>query len=416
VRSAPALLAALLCVACRPQAVDVSAVLDGYRAVAYASYSDALTASGRLQRAVGALVEQPSDESLQAARAAWRAARVPYAQTEALRFGNWFVDEWELGVNAWPVDEGFLDYVAEPYAASPTNALARANLIASTELMIGGLALRTDPLKPSVLMTAQGRSDVEANVATGFHAIEFMLWGQDRHGYGAGSGERPWTDYATTAAQCTDGDRPAPLRHCERRRALLGSAVELLRLALVEMTPTWGAQSGSYGDRLVKGDADEGLRRVLFGLATMASAELAGERMQVALLARAPEEEQDCFSDDTHNSLYYNALGIENFYYGRYRGMQARVSLADLARSRDAALAGEIDRAFERSRGALRAIQQAGEHGERFDQLIAPQHPQGAQLIGTAIAALQAEAVLLETLGQRLGLGALDPHHPDAGE
>ncbi|MDP9140475.1 MAG: peptidase [Pseudomonadota bacterium] len=415
-RNAPVLLAALLCVACRPQPVDVGTVLDGYRAVAYASYSDALMATQQLQRAVSDFVEQPSEQSLRAARVAWRAARVPYAQTEALRFGNWFVDEWELGVNAWPVDEGFLDYVAEPYAASPTNALSRANLIASTELMIGGLTLRTDPLKPSVLISAQGRSDVEANVATGFHAIEFMLWGQDRHGYGAGAGERPWTDYATDAAQCTDGDRAAPLRHCERRRAFLSGAVELLRLALVEMTPTWGAQSGSYGDRLVKGDADEGLRRVLFGLATMASAELAGERMQVALLARAPEEEQDCFSDDTHNSLYYNALGIENFYYGRYGGMQAKASLADLARRRDAVLATEIDRAFERSRGALRAIQQAGEQGERFDQLIAPQHPQGAQLIGSAIAALQAEAALLETLGQRLGLGALDPHHPDAGE
>jgi len=416
VRNTPVLLAALLCAACRPQPVDVSTVLDGYRAVAYASYSDALTATQQLQRAVGDFVEQPSEQSLQAARVAWRAARVPYAQTEALRFGNWFVDEWELGVNAWPVDEGFLDYVAEPYAASPTNALAQANLIASTELMIGGLSLRTDPLKPSVLISAQGRADVEANVATGFHAIEFMLWGQDRHGYGAGAGERPWTDYATDAAQCTDGDRAAPLRHCERRRAFLSAAVELLRVALVEMTPTWGAQSGSYGDRLVKGDADEGLRRVLFGLATMASAELAGERMQVALLARAPEEEQDCFSDDTHNSLYYNALGIENFYYGRYGGMQANASLADLARRRDAALAMKIDRAFERSRSALRAIQQAGEQGERFDQLIAPEHPQGGQLIGGAIAALQAEAALLETLGQRLGLGALDPHHPDAGE
>ncbi len=414
-RRAYILLAALLCVACRPQPVDVRAVLDGYRAVAHASYGDALSATENLQGAVAALVAQPGVESLEAARAAWRAARVPYAQTEALRFGNWFVDEWELGVNAWPVDEGFLDYVDESYAASPTNALARANLIASTELTIGGAPLRTDPLRPSVLIAAQGRSDVESNVATGFHAIEFMLWGQDRHGYGAGAGERPWSDFATDAAQCTDGERAAPLRHCQRRAAFLIHAVELLRLSLVEMTPVWGAQSGSYGDRLVKGDLDEGLRRVLFGLATMAGAELAGERMQVALLARAPEEEQDCFSDDTHNSLYYNALGIENFYYGRYRDVQAVVSLADLARSRDGVLAAEIERALVRTRTALRAIQQAGEQGERFDQLIAPENAQGAQLINSAIAALQAEASLLETLGQRLGLGALDPHHPDAG-
>lgn len=395
--------------------MDVRAVLDSYRAVAFASYSDALTATEQLQRAVGAFVEQPNDQTLEAARAAWRAARVPYAQTEALRFGNWFVDEWELGVNSWPIDEGFLDYVDDSYAASPTNALARANLITSEELVIGGAPLRTDPLKPSVLISAQGRSDVEANIATGFHAIEFMLWGQDRHGYGAGAGERPASDYATAADRCTDGDRAAPLRHCERRRAFLVDAVELLRLALFEMAPTWGPQSGSYGDRLVKGDVNEGLRRVLFGLATMAGAELAGERMQVALLARAPEEEQDCFSDDTHNSLYYNAVGIENFYYGRYAATQAQISLADLARSRDAALAAEIDRAFERSRAALRAIQMAGEGGERFDQLIAPDNAGGALLISSAIAALEAEAALLEQLGERLGLGDLDPHHPGPG-
>ncbi|HEY1076124.1 MAG TPA: imelysin family protein [Fontimonas sp.] len=414
-RRARILLAALLCAGCGPQAVDVRAVLDGYRAVAHASYSDALQATVQLQRAVADFTAQPSAQTLDAARAAWRAARVPYAQTEALRFGNWFVDEWELDVNAWPVDEGFLDYVDDRYAASPTNALARANLIASKTLLIGGQPLRTDPIKPSVLISAQGRSDVEANVATGFHAIEFMLWGQDRHGYEAGAGERPWSDYATDAAHCTDGDRAAPLRHCERRRALLTSAVELLRLALFEMTPTWGPQAGSYGDRLVRGETDDGLRRMLFGLATMAGAELAGERLQVALLARAPEEEQDCFSDDTHNSLYYNALGIENFYYGRYAGVQAAASLAQLARSHDAGLASAIDRAFERSRAALRAIQAAGEQGQRFDQLIATQNLQGARLIEEAIAALQAEAALLEQLGQRLGLGALDPHHPDGG-
>lgn len=413
-RSRLVLLPILLCVACRPQSVDVRAVLDGYRTVAHAAYGDALGATEQLQRSVAALAAQPSEQTLQAARDAWRAARVPYAQTEALRFGNWFVDEWELGVNAWPVDEGFLDYVDEPYAASTTNALAHANLIASETLDIGGSPLRTEPLKPSVLLAAQGRSDVEANIATGFHAIEFMLWGQDRHGYGPGSGERPWTDFATDAAQCSDGERAAPLRHCQRRAAFLIHATELLRLALVEMAGVWGPQSGSYGDRLVQGDLDEGLRRMLFGLTTMAGAELAGERMEVALLARSPEEEQDCFSDDTHHSLYYNALGIENFYYGRYRDVSATASLADLARTTDATLAADIDRALQRTRAAMLAIQQAGDNGERVDQLISPQHPRGADLIGAAIAALRSEAALLETLGQRLNLGALDPHHPES--
>ena len=410
------LLLAGLCTACssRQPAVDVATVLDGYRSLAHATYADSLQGVEALQRAVGALVSTPSPVTLEAARSAWRAARIPYAQTEALRFGNWFVDEWEVQVNAWPVDEGFIDYVEEPYTASPTNPLARANLIASQELRIGGAPLRTEPVTASMLGAAQERSDSEANVATGFHAIEFLLWGQDLKVYAPGAGQRPWTDFALEAAQCTDGTRAAPLRHCQRRREFLIHATEALRLSLAQMAPVWSAQPGSYGDRLVKGEPRDGLRRVLFGLATMGGAELAGERMQVALLANAPEEEQDCFSDDTHNSLYYNALGVDNFYFGRYRERRVQPSLADLARATDARLAAQLEQAFANSHAALRAIQAAGERGDTFDRLIAPQNREGANRIEAAIAALQAQTALLEQLGQRLNLGALDPKSPAA--
>ena len=414
-RACRVLLLASLCTACGPRqpAVSVPAVLDGYRSLAHAAYTDSLHGVESLQRAVGALSANPSVETLDAARSAWRSARVPYAQTEALRFGNWFVDEWEVQVNAWPVDEGFIDYVQEPpYAASPTNPLARANLIASQELRIGGAPLRTEPITATMLGAAQERSDSEANVAAGYHAIEFLLWGQDLHGYGAGSGQRPWTDFALTAAQCTDGQRAAPLRHCQRRREFLIQATEALRLALAQMAPVWAAQPGSYGDRLVKGNPQDGLRRMIFGLATMGGAELAGERMRVALLAHAPEEEQDCFSDDTHNSLAYNALGVENFYFGRYRELNVKPSLADLARATDAPLAARLEQAFGKSREALRAIQSAGDRGNTFDRLIDPQNPEGEKLIETAITALEMQTALLEQLGQRLKLGSLDPKSP----
>lgn len=32
---------------------------------------------------------------------------------------------------------------------------------------------------------------VQANVATGYHAIEFLLWGQDLNGTNPGAGNRP---------------------------------------------------------------------------------------------------------------------------------------------------------------------------------------------------------------------------------
>ncbi len=90
-------------------------LLDTYADIAEASYGDSLTAARALQEAVGTLIAAPSPEALQAAREAWQAARVPYQQTEVFRFGNPIVDDWEGRVNAWPLDEGLIDYVDGAY-------------------------------------------------------------------------------------------------------------------------------------------------------------------------------------------------------------------------------------------------------------------------------------------------------------
>lgn len=390
-------------------------VLEGYRSVAEASYQAALQGVIQLEAATQALTEHPSASHLEEARLAWKQARVAYSQTEALRFGNWFVDEWEVRVNAWPIDEGFLDYVSTDYLASPTNPNAQANLIAAEQMRIGERSLSSHGLDEGLLEALHTLSDHESNVATGFHAIEFFLWGQDLHRHGGGSGQRPWTDFALTAEQCTDGPQAAPARHCERRRAALQALLSLLRRELEQMAVVWGPQAGSYGDRLVQGPPAEGLRRMLFGLSSLSADELAGERLQVPLLSQAPEEEQDCFSDDTHNSVYFNALGIENLYYGRMGSLQAAVRLADLARVTDATLAADIEQALERTHAAVGAIRQSGEQGQVFDMLIRPGNSQGAVLIQAAIDALQTQAQLFEALGQALGLGSLNPAAPREG-
>lgn len=413
-RTAAALLLAGLAGCSGGDAVNPQAVLAGYRTLAHAGYSDAYTAAEGLQDAIAKLDASPSPATLAAARAAWRKARRPYSRTEALRFGNWFVDEWEHRVNAWPIDEGFIDYVADGYAASPTNPEARLNLIAAQRVRIGGRTLDTEPMRYIVLEQAQSISNIEANVATGYHAIEFMLWGQDLNGTRLGAGERPWTDFARDAADCTDGANTAPLRHCQRRRDFLRELVELLRRDLRDMTGKWGPQSGSFGDRLVEGDPKAGLRRMLFGLATMSGDELAGERMQVALLANAPEDEQDCFSDDTHRSLLANALGIEYFYFGRLGIRTVPASLADLAKQADPELAADLELAFAQTRRAMQAIARAGDNGQPFDTLIAPGNSDGAALIQAGIAALREQTRLLEQLGEALELGGLNPNAPNS--
>ena len=90
---------------------DPAAILDTYGDIALAMYEDSLAAAKALEAAIDAFLAAPTDETLQAAKDAWIASRVPYQQTEGYRFGNAIVDDWEGRVNAWPLDEGLIDYV-----------------------------------------------------------------------------------------------------------------------------------------------------------------------------------------------------------------------------------------------------------------------------------------------------------------
>ncbi len=397
----------------KPSESEKRAVLAAYREQAYRVYDDAYQAARLLYEDIDTLVSEPSLENLQAARNSWRAARVPYSQSEALRFGHWYVDEWEARVNSWPIDEGFIDYVDDSYLASDTNTWARSNIIGSDSLLVAGREVPLNYIVFKQLQMLESVADVEAVVVTGYHALEFLLWGQDTHGNERGAGERPWTDFSLE--HCTNGNQlAASEKPCRKRGEFLKTVTILLMRHLQEMREHWAAGEGTPGDRLVRGDVDTGLNRMLFGLTAMAAEELAGERMQVALLTHAPEEEQDCFSDDTHNSLWYNARGIENFYYGRYDGRSSyqapERSLSALAERYSPQLSAKLDAAFARTREAMRAIRHQGESRQQYvDQLIAPGNTQGNALLQSAIDSLRIQAGLLNDLAQSLGLSLLAP-------
>ena len=179
------------------QAQTARDVIDGYADLALAKYADSLVAAEALDTAIQALVAAPSAETMDAAKSAWRASRVPYQQTEAYRFGNAVVDDWEGKVNAWPLDEGLIDYVDPAFYGeeSEENALYTANVIASTELNVGGTTVDASEINAELLQALHEIDGVEANVATGYHAIEFLLWGQDLNGTEAGAGTRAYTDF-----------------------------------------------------------------------------------------------------------------------------------------------------------------------------------------------------------------------------
>ena len=130
-------------------------MLKNYADIAAAGYADLLATAKTLQLAVNQLLAKPTKQTMLSARAAWIAARIPYMQTEAFRFGNKIVDDWEGKVNSWPLDEGLIDYVAGSYGTeSPENELYAANVIANTSIKIGGKKVDTSKITKELLPTS----------------------------------------------------------------------------------------------------------------------------------------------------------------------------------------------------------------------------------------------------------------------
>ncbi len=391
------------------QAVEVKDVLTTYADIALAGYEDSLTTAQALDAAIGSLVANPSEATLNAARAAWVAARAPYQQTEVYRFGNPIVDDWEGRVNAWPLDEGLIDYVDAAYGSeSDANPLYTVNVIANANLTIDGETVDASAITPAFLQDVlQEAGEVEANVATGYHAIEFLLWGQDLNGTGPGAGKRPATDFDT--ANCTGGN-------CDRRAAYLQAASSLLLSDLEEMVANWQADGAAR--EAVLADPAAGVATILTGMGSLSYGELAGERMKLGLLLQDPEEEHDCFSDNTFNSHYADQLGIRNVYTGHYRRIDGSVvagpAPADLIAETDADLAREIATKLDATTLAMAAMRARGETIEAYDQMIGENNPEGNAIVQAAIDGLVDQTRSIERAIAALDLSGIEIEGSDS--
>lgn len=380
-----------------------AAVLDTYADIALAGYTDSLITARALDVAIDALVSEPSEATLNAAKAAWIAARVPYQQTEVYRFGNAIVDDWEGRVNAWPLDEGLIDYVDAGYygVENDENSLFTANIIANETLMINGAEVVAASITPEFLSgTLHEAGEVEANVATGYHAIEFLLWGQDLNGTGPGAGNRPYTDF--DVANCTGGS-------CERRIEYLVAASDLLLADLEEMVGNW-TEDGAARAALMENEA-AGLTAILTGIGSLSYGEMAGERMKLGLLLNDPEEEHDCFADNTHNSHYFDQIGIRNAYTGTYRRIDGSVisgpSLSDLVATADPALDAEVHGKLDATVTAMAVMRARAESIEAYDQMIGEGNDEGNTVVQAAIDGLIDQTRSIERVVALLDLDAI---------
>lgn len=377
-----------------------SDVLSTYGDIAQAKYADSLTTAKTLKTAIDKLVAEPTEANLEAARTAWKEARDPYQQTEAYRFGNAIVDDWEGKVNAWPLDEGLIDYVDASYGdESEENDLYVANVIANPSLKVGGETIDATEITPDLLADKlQEAGEVETNVATGYHAIEFLLWGQDLNGTDAGAGNRPATDF--DPANCT-GD------NCDRRIQYLQAATDLLISDLEEMAAAWAPDGAAREELASKGEAG-GLATILTGMGSLSYGELAGERIKLGLMLHDPEEEHDCFSDNTHMSHYNDVVGIRNVYFGSYKSPVGNdvsgASLADLVAEKDPALAEEMKAKLDATLAAFEAMKARAEAGEAYDQMIGEGNDEGNAIVQAAVDALVDQTASIERVVKVLEL------------
>ena len=384
--------------------VTKSAVLETYADIAAATYADSLITGQRLQDAVNALVASPSAQALEHAKAAWLAARVPYQQSEVFRFGNAIVDDWEGKVNAWPLDEGLIDYVDASYGgATDENAFAVLNVIAHPTLTLSGAQVDASDITPALLEETLHEADgVEANVATGYHAIEFLLWGQDLNGHSAGAGARPWTDYAVGEA-CTNGN-------CDRRGAYLQAATDLLVSDLEWMAAQW--RDGGAARTVLMQDENAGITAMLTGMGSLSYGEQAGERMRLGLMLNDPEEEHDCFSDNTHNSHFYDGLGIQNVYIGEYVRVDGSLisgaSLSDMVASANPDLDAEMRGKLGTTMMALGRIKTAAEAGFSYDMMLSRGNAGGEALIMGGVNGLIDQTKTIERVVAALGVDTVD--------
>lgn len=338
---------------------QVTTFLENYSNLVLKNYDLTLTSARDMQSAVNTFLNEPTEATLEAAKKAWIAARQQYSKTEAYRFYGGPIDAAETGpeglINAWPLDEAYIDYVK----GNPKTGIINMK--------------DKYPTITKELLISLNEKDGEVNIATGYHAIEFLLWGQDLSKDSAG--KRGVEDYLA-----------AKNENAERRKTYLKLTVELLIDHLSTVKSEW--ENGKYLAVLKKEDPKTVVQKIMMGLTTLSFDEMSGERMTVAFEKNDQENEQDCFSDNSLNDLAANQEGIiEVFETTNLKSLFDNKAAVD-----------SISKTMKENLEALKAIKGP------FDRIVSEktnaERPKVKKLIGK----LQTQARLMNKLGKEYGL------------
>lgn len=373
------LAAVLLLGACKKKKVNnlKTEFKENYAMIVHASYEDAYNEALDLQSAINSFVAAPSETGFNNAKQAWLDAREPYGQTETYRFANGPIDDAdgpEGALNAWPLDEGYVDYIE----GAATSGIINDPTVAITADMLEGL----------------NEVGGEKNISIGYHAIEFLLWGQDDANTTLKTpGNRPFTDYVT--------DGTGTSINQDRRGTYLKVCSDLLVKHLSELVNEWKT-GGAFRTAFIDEDDDASIVNILTGMGVLSKSELAGERIFTALDNQDQEDEHSCFSDNTHRDVITNFEGIQNVYLGTYTRTNGTVlsgtGLSDIIEKSNKDLNKELKELFTTCNANVNAIPVP------FDYALTQETPGGAGAINATVSNLRLLGDKIAEAGAELDL------------
>lgn len=461
--------------------VNIKKVLETNADIAYAAYSDSVKTAEALKVALAQLKTNPTQANLDAARKAWLIAREPYGQTEVYRFRKSPIDSTnydsedgpEGDINAWPLGEALIDYVvtggdfetdqvgvtANSAGINDGGAITTAQLANSkTNNIIGQTSITIN----ASLLSNTATADDEHDVIAGYHAIEFLLWGQDLNNnnavttdssrseavksYSANNlatgGQRPISDFIQTQlAIAAESEKkvakveaisaaPSSSPYANRRHQYLEVAVDKLIADLKQVQMGWekGKTDNYRAKFLDVNSVDEGIEKlteIMNGMGTLSKGELAGERMKIAYVGNSQEDEHSCFSDNTHRDIWLNAEGVSNSYYGVYAGYDHDLNpatpntsgnavtngygfddlLAGIENEKVKALKTKMEASLKATEVNYKKIDASARAGKPFDVLIMDSERGAENPVAKTILSLNAQANVIAEAGLMLKLG-----------
>lgn len=410
-------------------------VLETNARIAYAAYSDAVDTAIALQDALDTFQQDPTQENLDAAKMAWLVAREPYGQTEVYRFRLSPIDSTnysdengpEGDINAWPLGEALIDYVVEgtDFGADQVGVTSHATGVDYPNENI----IQSDIEINEALISNTATADDEHDVISGYHAIEFLLWGQDLNADGDANTENTREESTSGNILNSGGHRPltdfTTDQYAARRHQYLEVVVNKLVADLQSVQQAW-AVDGEYRQAFTTAanvaEAEQRIAEILIGMGTLSEGELAGERIQIAFESNSQEDEHSCFSDNTHRDIWLNAEGVSNSYYGVYGGYDSDLDGVDdagvlitdgygiydyLMDAGESSLTASLDTAFDNTKAAYQRVDQSARGGVPVDNLIMPAYQVEGSPLYDMIITLNAQSALIAQIAEEMGLDAV---------